>query len=67
MLFNALLLLSAIASAAAVNGPPEPFTVTRVFHTITDVAPFIVDATTTTVFTPSPSTVIAFPTGPGPA
>ncbi|KAJ7914069.1 hypothetical protein B0H13DRAFT_2325660 [Mycena leptocephala] len=44
---------------------PPAMTVTRVFKTITDVAPFIVDRTTVFTFTPSPSTSIAFPTGTG--
>ncbi|KAF7342353.1 hypothetical protein MVEN_01823900 [Mycena venus] len=66
MLFNALLCLSALAvvNVAAVTFPP-PFTVTRVFKTITDVAPFIVDRTTVFTFTPSPSTSIPHPTGTG--
>ncbi|KAF7319802.1 hypothetical protein MKEN_00762800 [Mycena kentingensis (nom. inval.)] len=42
---------------------PPPITVTRTFKTITNVAPFIVDATTVFTFTPSPSTSIPFPTG----
>ncbi|KAF8209150.1 hypothetical protein K438DRAFT_2012434 [Mycena galopus ATCC 62051] len=66
MFFNALLCLSALAVASAVpQDIPPPFTVTRVFKTITDVAPFIVDTTTVFTFTPSPSTSIAFPTGTG--
>ncbi|KAJ7429257.1 hypothetical protein FB451DRAFT_1418848 [Mycena latifolia] len=66
MFFNTLLVLSALSFVAAVpQAVPTPFTVTRVFHTLTDVAPFIVDATTVFAFTPSPSTQIAFPTGTG--
>ncbi|KAJ7628010.1 hypothetical protein DFH06DRAFT_1226920 [Mycena polygramma] len=62
---NALLCLSVLSFVAAVpqQAPPPPFTVTRVFKTITDVAPFITERTTTFTFTPSPSTSIAFPTG----
>ncbi|KAJ7080199.1 hypothetical protein B0H15DRAFT_953688 [Mycena belliarum] len=63
MLFNALLLLSALVFAAA--APPAPVTATRVFHSVTDVAPYIVEATTFITFTPSPSTSVAFPTGTG--
>ncbi|KAJ7743925.1 hypothetical protein DFH07DRAFT_1063494 [Mycena maculata] len=64
MFFNALVCLSLVSFAAAIpQDIPEPFTVTRVFQTITDVAPFIVSATTVFTFTPSPSTSIAFPTG----
>ncbi|KAJ7175083.1 hypothetical protein C8R43DRAFT_975853 [Mycena crocata] len=66
MLFNTLLVLSALSFAAAVpQEKAKVFTVTRVVHSLTDVAPFIVDATTTLTFTPSPSTSIAFPTGTG--
>ncbi|KAJ7439780.1 hypothetical protein FB451DRAFT_1415563 [Mycena latifolia] len=64
MFFNALLVLSAFSFAAAIpQDIPDAITVTRVFHTLTDVAPFIVDATTVFTFTPSPSTSIPFPTG----
>ncbi|KAJ7662305.1 hypothetical protein B0H17DRAFT_1211996 [Mycena rosella] len=66
MFFNAILLLS--LSPLSLPSPkkcPPPMTVTRVFHSITDVPPFIVDATTVFTFTPSPSTQIAFPTGTG--
>ncbi|KAJ6492627.1 hypothetical protein DFH09DRAFT_1313922 [Mycena vulgaris] len=64
MFFSALIFLSVLTFAAAVPQEiPHPLTVTRVFHSITDVAPFIVDATTVFTFTPSPSTHIAFPTG----
>ncbi|KAJ7131858.1 hypothetical protein C8R43DRAFT_1024050 [Mycena crocata] len=56
MFFNAILLLSALTFAAAVpQDIPEPFTVTRVFKSITDVAPFIVQATTTFTFTSVPT------------
>ncbi|KAJ6596335.1 hypothetical protein DFH09DRAFT_1305229 [Mycena vulgaris] len=63
MLFNALLCLSALSFAAAPQDIPPAITVIRVFHSLTDVAPFIVDATTVFTFTPSPSTEVAFPTG----
>ncbi|KAJ7914123.1 hypothetical protein B0H13DRAFT_2325710 [Mycena leptocephala] len=64
---NALLCLSLLSFVAAVVPPRHTpaMTVTRVFKTITDVAPFIVDRTTVFTFTPSPSTSIAFPTGTG--
>ncbi|KAJ7910855.1 hypothetical protein B0H13DRAFT_2328908 [Mycena leptocephala] len=63
---NALLCLSLLSFVAAVpQDIPPAMTVTRVFKTITDVAPFIVDRTTVFTFTPSPSTSIAFPTGTG--
>ncbi|KAJ7164415.1 hypothetical protein C8R46DRAFT_1099465 [Mycena filopes] len=62
----ALLCLSALSCVVAVPADvPKAITVTRVFHTLTDVAPFIVDATTVFSFTPSPTTSIPFPTGTG--
>ncbi|KAJ6562199.1 hypothetical protein B0H19DRAFT_1259781 [Mycena capillaripes] len=65
-ILNALLCLSVLSFVAAVpQDIPPPFTVTRVFKTITDVQPFIVDRTTVFTFTPSPSTSVAFPTGTG--
>ncbi|KAJ6573231.1 hypothetical protein B0H10DRAFT_2237203 [Mycena sp. CBHHK59/15] len=67
MLFQAVLIVSAIATALAAgpqSGPPV-FTATRVFKTVTDEAPFIVTATSTVTWTMSPSTVIPSPTGPG--
>ncbi|KAJ7051215.1 hypothetical protein C8F01DRAFT_1176250 [Mycena amicta] len=80
MFFKAALFISALSLVAAIpQDIPEPITATRVFKTITNVAPFIVDATTVFTFTyasslawidvglicrsPSPSTSIAFPTG----
>ncbi|KAJ7616096.1 hypothetical protein FB45DRAFT_1064237 [Roridomyces roridus] len=64
MLSNAVLsLLFASLVAAVPQDIPPPFTVTRTFKTITDVAPFIVTQTTVFTFTPSPTTSIAFPTG----
>ncbi|KAJ7616060.1 hypothetical protein FB45DRAFT_1035216 [Roridomyces roridus] len=64
MLFNAALSLLFVSLVAAVpQDVPSPFTVTRTFKTITDVAPFIVTQTTVFTFTPSPTTSIAFPTG----
>ncbi|KAJ7242474.1 hypothetical protein C8J57DRAFT_1504042 [Mycena rebaudengoi] len=66
MFFKALLCLSAIVLAVAVpQEAPPVFTAIRVEKFITDIAPFIVDRTTTITFTPSPSTQIAEPTGPG--
>ncbi|KAJ7291811.1 hypothetical protein C8J57DRAFT_1212240 [Mycena rebaudengoi] len=57
MFFNALLCLSAIILAAAVpQEAPPVFTVLRVEKFITNIAPFIVDRTTTITFTGSPST-----------
>ncbi|KAJ7838017.1 hypothetical protein B0H14DRAFT_2790295 [Mycena olivaceomarginata] len=66
-LLSAVALLAVGANAAAAAGPPAPpvFTATRVYNTLTDVAPFIVKATTTVVWTASPSTTFAQPTGPG--
>ncbi|KAJ7744784.1 hypothetical protein DFH07DRAFT_834283 [Mycena maculata] len=68
MLFKVLLSLLALASATAAafsasqkNMPV--FTATRVFQTLTDVAPYIVTATTTVTWTQSPSTSVANPTG----
>ncbi|KAJ7108219.1 hypothetical protein C8R44DRAFT_884986 [Mycena epipterygia] len=70
-----LILTAAAASVQAVgiprqesseSAPPMPvFTVTRVYKTITDVAPYIVTATTTMTWTQSPSTTVANPTGTG--
>ncbi|KAF8177779.1 hypothetical protein K438DRAFT_1978397 [Mycena galopus ATCC 62051] len=66
MFSKVLVFFSVLAVAAAVpQDVPQPFTVTRVFKTITDVAPFIVTDTTVFTFTPSPTTSIAFPTGSG--
>ncbi|KAJ7222977.1 hypothetical protein B0H12DRAFT_1150789 [Mycena haematopus] len=61
----------AFASAAVAVSKPDRsqelpvFTATRAYKTITDVAPYIVTATTTVIWTASPSTVISEPTGPG--
>ncbi|KAJ6603258.1 hypothetical protein DFH09DRAFT_1301081 [Mycena vulgaris] len=65
MLFRAILCLS--AATLAIAAPAQAITYVRVFHTITDVAPYIVEGTTTMVFTPSPSTIVVDPTGPGTA
>ncbi|KAJ7101991.1 hypothetical protein C8R44DRAFT_887773 [Mycena epipterygia] len=74
MFFTTLFLMfvAATASVQAVAIPradPPPhmpvFTATRVYQTITDVAPYIITATTTMTWTQSPSTTIAHPTGPG--
>ncbi|KAJ7430920.1 hypothetical protein FB451DRAFT_1422112 [Mycena latifolia] len=62
MFFNVLLVLSSLLLCRC-HHIPDAITVTRVFHSLTDVAPFIVDATTVFTFTPSPSTSIPFPTG----
>ncbi|KAJ7683789.1 hypothetical protein B0H17DRAFT_1204923 [Mycena rosella] len=66
MFFKVLCVLAVLSFAAAApsRGPPV-FTATRVYKTITDVPPYIIDATTTITFTASPSTTFAFPTGPG--
>ncbi|KAJ7779413.1 hypothetical protein DFH07DRAFT_950471 [Mycena maculata] len=45
--------------------PPVVFTATRVYNTLTDIAPYFVTATTTVTWTQSPSTTFAFPTGSG--
>ncbi|KAJ7894324.1 hypothetical protein B0H14DRAFT_802996 [Mycena olivaceomarginata] len=75
-----LVLLAAIALAGATTIGPYAgklvddaqmpfdmpvFTATRVYRTTTDVPPYIVDRTTTMVWTQSSSAVIACPTGPG--
>ncbi|KAJ7021218.1 hypothetical protein C8F04DRAFT_1274049 [Mycena alexandri] len=68
MLFKAFATVLALTSAAAAGpAPPGPpvFTATRVFQTLTDVAPYIVTATTTVTWTQSPSTSFAHPTGTG--
>ncbi|KAJ7455651.1 hypothetical protein B0H11DRAFT_2066901 [Mycena galericulata] len=66
MLFKVLSVLALASVASAVpNAPPPVFTATRVFNTLTDVAPYIITATSTVTWTQSPSTVIAFPTGTG--
>ncbi|KAJ7776228.1 hypothetical protein B0H16DRAFT_1712611 [Mycena metata] len=68
MLFKAVATVLALASAVAA-GPapshPTVFTATRIFKTVTDVAPYIVTATTTVTWTQSPSTSFAHPTGTG--
>ncbi|KAJ7936276.1 hypothetical protein B0H13DRAFT_2649408 [Mycena leptocephala] len=67
MLFKVLLSMFSLASAV-VTVPEEAapvFTATRVYKTLTDVAPFIGTGTTTVTWTQSPSTVVARPTGPG--
>ncbi|KAJ7636198.1 hypothetical protein FB45DRAFT_864273 [Roridomyces roridus] len=55
MLFKSILSVAALlfVGAAAQKQAPRPpvFTATRVFKTVTDVAPFIVDATTTITWT----------------
>ncbi|KAK7044355.1 hypothetical protein R3P38DRAFT_3176617 [Favolaschia claudopus] len=55
------------AEAAPVTNPADPpvFTATRVYQTITDVPPYIVDATTVITWTQSPTTSIVDPDGPG--
>ncbi|KAJ7912290.1 hypothetical protein B0H13DRAFT_2327459 [Mycena leptocephala] len=65
MLLNSILSIIALlfVGAAAQNQPV--YTATRVFNTVTDVAPFIVKATSTVTWTASPSTTFAEPTGPG--
>ncbi|KAJ7842341.1 hypothetical protein B0H14DRAFT_3868898 [Mycena olivaceomarginata] len=66
MLFKMFLSIFALASAVvAVPKEPAVFTATRVYKTLTDVAPFIVTGTTTVTWIQSPSTVVATPTGPG--
>ncbi|KAJ7351280.1 hypothetical protein DFH08DRAFT_1078377 [Mycena albidolilacea] len=67
MLFKVFLSIFALASTVvAVPKEHAPvFTATRVYKTLTDVAPFIVTGTTTVTWTQSPSTVVATPTGPG--
>ncbi|KAJ7734090.1 hypothetical protein B0H16DRAFT_1578236 [Mycena metata] len=67
MLFKAVAAVLALASAAAAGPAAHPpvFTATRVVQTITDVAPYIVTATTTVTWTQSPSTSFAHATGTG--
>ncbi|KAK7000672.1 hypothetical protein R3P38DRAFT_3285511 [Favolaschia claudopus] len=50
------------------QAPAEPghvFTAVRAYKVLTDVSPFIVTKTTTFVWTQSPTTTIAEPTGSG--
>ncbi|KAJ7436825.1 hypothetical protein FB451DRAFT_1570888 [Mycena latifolia] len=71
MLFKSVLSAAALFFAGvAAQGLAEVehkpvFTATRVYNTATDIAPFIVKATTTFTWTASPSTIVAKPTGPG--
>ncbi|KAJ7469669.1 hypothetical protein FB451DRAFT_1400496 [Mycena latifolia] len=67
MLFKAVLSVLALASAtvAAPDDTAEVFVATRVYKTVTDVAPYIVTATSTFTWTQSPSTTVAQPTGSG--
>ncbi|KAJ7133816.1 hypothetical protein C8R46DRAFT_1362353 [Mycena filopes] len=66
MFFSTLFILSALSLASAIpQDIPDALTFIRVEHALTDVAPFIVERTTTFAVTPSPSTSIAFPTGTG--
>ncbi|KAJ7216867.1 hypothetical protein B0H12DRAFT_1153929 [Mycena haematopus] len=71
MLFKVVVSVLAFASAGVAASKPDRsqelpvFTATRAYKTITDVAPYIVTATTTVIWTASPSTVISEPTGPG--
>ncbi|KAJ6482223.1 Metallo-dependent phosphatase-like protein [Mycena vitilis] len=64
-----LVVTAAVSVQAAViarqQGAPPVFTATRVFQTTTDVPPFIITATETVIWTASPSTTFAHPTGPG--
>ncbi|KAJ6523521.1 hypothetical protein DFH09DRAFT_1330010 [Mycena vulgaris] len=60
-----LLSVSLFFSVAAFAIAAPQVTYVRVYHTITDVAPYIVDATTTMVVTPGASTTVSDPTGPG--
>ncbi|KAJ7783954.1 hypothetical protein DFH07DRAFT_789695 [Mycena maculata] len=62
------LLFVGVSASVHKGGAPDPpvvFTATRVFNTLTDVAPYFVTATTTVTWTQSPSTTFAFPTGSG--
>ncbi|KAJ7048952.1 hypothetical protein C8F01DRAFT_1266381 [Mycena amicta] len=68
MLFNLKSLLFVASSAAALvaAAPNAPvFTATQVYNTVVDHAPFIVQGTRTVIWTASPSTTLAQPTGPG--
>ncbi|KAJ7450587.1 hypothetical protein FB451DRAFT_1410280 [Mycena latifolia] len=67
MLFKSVLSAAALffAGVTAQDGHKPVFTATRVYNTVTDIAPFIVKATTTITWTASPSTTVAEPTGPG--
>ncbi|KAK6964741.1 hypothetical protein R3P38DRAFT_3247059 [Favolaschia claudopus] len=65
---NTLFLLLAVAAfvqAAFIPEPREVYTATRVYKTLTDVPPFIIEATTTFTWTAGPETTVAHPTGPG--
>ncbi|KAJ6474981.1 hypothetical protein C8R45DRAFT_1160238 [Mycena sanguinolenta] len=65
IVFSALALASVVSAAGAPKGNLPVLTATRVFQSVTDVAPYIVTATTTVTWTVSPSTTFAHPTGPG--
>ncbi|KAJ7664848.1 hypothetical protein B0H17DRAFT_1336616 [Mycena rosella] len=65
MLFQSVLSAAALLFVGVAAQHPPVFTATRVFNTLTDVAPFIVKGTTTVTWTQSPSTVLVQPTGPG--
>ncbi|KAJ7724387.1 hypothetical protein B0H16DRAFT_1596561 [Mycena metata] len=59
-----LALASAIAAVGSAKAPPV-FTVTREYKTLTDVAPYIITATTTMTWTQSPTSTFAHATGSG--
>ncbi|KAK7007509.1 hypothetical protein R3P38DRAFT_3179403 [Favolaschia claudopus] len=67
MLFKVFfsLLALAISVKAAPAEPGHVFTAVRAYKVLTDVSPFIVTKTTTFVWTQSPTTTIAEPTGSG--
>ncbi|KAJ7604706.1 hypothetical protein DFH06DRAFT_1474649 [Mycena polygramma] len=66
MLFTYVLSTAAFLFVGVTAAADHPvFTATRVYNTLTDVAPFIIQKTTTFTFTASPSTTVAQPTGPG--
>ncbi|KAJ7434321.1 hypothetical protein B0H11DRAFT_2296329 [Mycena galericulata] len=65
MLFSKPLLSVAALLLVGVSASDDiVFTATRVVNTVTDVAPYIVQATSTVTWTQSPSTSIASATGP---
>ncbi|KAF8193989.1 hypothetical protein K438DRAFT_1969281 [Mycena galopus ATCC 62051] len=62
--FSILALASAVVATSKKDHPPV-FTAIREYKTLTDIAPYIVTATTTLTWTQSPTTSIAAPTGSG--
>ncbi|KAJ7254563.1 hypothetical protein C8J57DRAFT_1722112 [Mycena rebaudengoi] len=64
MLFKPALIAFAFL-VASTSAEKQVFTATRVYKTITNVAPFFTEVTTTVTWMQGESTVITGPTGPG--